>query len=305
MSGADVGGFAGSPSPDLLTRWLQLAAFQPIDRDHAAKGTRDHEPWVDGPQHEAIRRRYIEERYRLMPYLYTVTEETSRTGLPIMRPLFLEFPNATTDGHPIDLDSGSEFLLGPSLLVAPSPSPEEVGQYEVNLPPGIWYDYWTGQRLDRRGQTAARDLEQRDAKQPNKPLLITPELANLPVYVREGAILPIAPLTQSTEEKPAGPLTLRVYAGQNCQGDIYQDDGKSFAFRSGDFLRVHYSCEEKADGKLAIHIGAGRRKVDTRLPIQRAGRWRRSAALGRSQFRTVRREAIFCWNRGGSGARFE
>lgn len=256
MSGADVGGFAGSPSPDLLTRWLQLAAFQPIDRDHAAKGTRDHEPWVDGPQHEAIRRRYIEERYRLMPYLYTVTEETSRTGLPIMRPLFLEFPNATTDGHPIDLDSGNEFLLGPSLLVAPSPSPEEVGKYEVNLPPGIWYDYWTGQRLDRRGQTAARDLEQRDAKQPNKPLLITPELANLPVYVREGAILPIAPLTQSTEEKPAGPLTLRVYAGQNCQGDIYQDDGKSFAFRSGAFLRVHYSCEEKGDGTLAIHIGA-------------------------------------------------
>jgi alpha-glucosidase len=256
MSGADVGGFAGSPPPDLLTRWIQLAAFQPIDRDHAAKGTRDHEPWVDGPQHEAIRRHYIEERYRLMPYLYTVTEETSRTGLPIMRPLFLEFPNATTDGHPIDLDSGSEFLLGPSLLVAPSPSPEEVGQYEVNLPPGIWYDYWTGQRLDRRGQTAARDLEQRDAKQPNKPLLITPELADLPVYVREGAILPIAPLTQSTEEKPVGPLTLRVYAGQNCQGDLYQDDGKSFAFRNGDFLRVHYSCEEKADGTLAVHIGA-------------------------------------------------
>ena len=74
LSGADVGGFAGSPPPDLLTRWLMLAAFQPIDRDHAAKGTRDHEPWVDGPEQEAIRRRYIEERYRLMPYLYTTAE---------------------------------------------------------------------------------------------------------------------------------------------------------------------------------------------------------------------------------------
>ena len=92
LSGADVGGFAGSPSPDLLTRWLQLAAFQPIDRDHAAKGTRDHEPWVDGPEHEAIRRHYIEERYRLMPYLYTTAEETSRTGLPIMRPSSSSFP---------------------------------------------------------------------------------------------------------------------------------------------------------------------------------------------------------------------
>jgi len=101
---------------------------------------------------------------------------------------------------------------------------------------------------DRRAQTAARDLEQRDAKQPNKPLLITPKLAELPVYVREGSILPIAPLTQSTGETPVGPLTLRVYAGGNCHGDLYQDDGKSFAFRSGQFLRLHFSCEVKPDG---------------------------------------------------------
>lgn len=256
LTGADVGGFAGSPPPDLLTRWLQLGAFQPIDRDHSAKGTRDHEPWVDGPEHEAIRRRYIEERYRLMPYLYTVTEEMSRTGLPIMRPLFLEFPHATTDGHPIDLDAGSEFLLGSSLLIAPSPSPEEVADYEVKLPPGVWYDYWTGDRLDRREQVASRDLEQRDAKQPNKPLMITPKLADLPVYVREGAILPISPLTQSTEEPPVGPLTLRVYAGENCKGDLYEDDGKSFAFRSGQYLRLHFACEVKQDGSLVVHIGA-------------------------------------------------
>jgi alpha-glucosidase len=191
-----------------------------------------------------------------MPYLYTVTEETSRTGLPIMRPLFLEFPNATTDGHPIDLDAGSEFLLGPSLLVAPSPSPEEIGQYEVNLPPGSWFDYWTGERLDRRTQTAARDLEQRDAKQPNKPLLITPKLADLPVYVREGTILPIAPLAQSTSETLVGPLTLRVYVGDDCRGDLYQDDGKSFAFRSGQFLRLHFSCETRPDGTLTVHLSA-------------------------------------------------
>ncbi|WP_213805168.1 TIM-barrel domain-containing protein [Granulicella sp. dw_53] len=256
MTGADVGGFAGSPSPDLLTKWLELAAFQPIDRDHAAKGTRDHEPWVDGPEHLAIRRRYIEERYRLMPYLYTVAEEMSRTGLPIMRPLFLEFPQATNDGHPIDLDAGSEFLFGPSLLIAPNPSPEEVAPYEVHLPPGVWYDYWTGARLDRRALTAARDLEQRDAKQPNKPLLVTPTLADLPVYVREGTILPISPLTQSTNEVPNGPLTLRVYPGQHCSGDLYQDDGKSFAFRTGSYLRIHLSCTENPDGSLALHIDA-------------------------------------------------
>jgi alpha-glucosidase len=255
LAGADVGGFAGSPPPDLLTKWIELAAFQPIDRDHAAKGTRDHEPWADGPEQEAIRRHYIEERYRLMPYLYTVAEEASRTGLPIMRPLFLEFPNATTDSHPLDLDAGSEFLFGPSILVAPSPSPEDVAPYEVHLPPGVWYDYWTGARFDRRSRVAARDLEQRDLVAPEKPLLIEPKLANLPVYVREGTILPLAPLTQSTEEKPNGPLTLRVYPGENCHGDLYQDDGKSFAFRSGQYLRVHFTCSLQTDGKLLVHIG--------------------------------------------------
>jgi alpha-glucosidase len=256
MSGADVGGFAGSPPADLLTKWLELAAFQPIDRDHAAKGTRPHEPWVDGPEQLAIRRRYIEERYRLMPYLYTVAEEMSRTGLPIMRPLFLEFPDATTDGHPLDLDADSEFLFGPDLLVAPNPSPEEIAPYEVHLPPGVWYDYWNGDRLDQHSLTAAQDLEQRDRKQPDKPLMITPTLENLPVYVRGGAIVPVAPLVQSTNEVPKGPLTLRIYSGPNCSGDLYQDDGKSFAFRTGAYLRLHFTCLANLDGTLAVHIDA-------------------------------------------------
>ena len=96
MSGADVGGFAGSPQPELLTRWLEVAAFHPIDRDHTADGTNPQEPWENGTQEDVnLRRRYIEERYHLLPYLYTTAEEMSRTGLPIMRPLFLEFPAPT------------------------------------------------------------------------------------------------------------------------------------------------------------------------------------------------------------------
>ncbi len=255
LTGADVGGFAGSPSPDLLTRWLMLAAFQPIDRDHAAKGTRDHEPWVDGPEHLAIRRRYIEERYRLMPYLYTTAEEMSRTGLPITRPLFLEFPHATPDGHPIDLDSGNEFLFGARILVADNPSPEEVNPYEVHLPPGIWYDYWTGERLDRRSAATTRDLEIRDnAPTSLKPISISPKLDVLPVYVREGSIIPMAPLTQSTDERPNGPLTLRIFPGDHCAGEVYQDDGRSFDFRKGAFLRQRFTCATAADGSLTLDI---------------------------------------------------
>jgi alpha-glucosidase len=103
------------------------------------KGTRMHEVWVDGPEHEAIRRRYTEERYRLMPYLYTVAEETSHDGLPIDRPLFLEFPHAIENGTPFDITTGgSEFLFGSRILVAPNPSPEEIARYTVYLPPGTW-----------------------------------------------------------------------------------------------------------------------------------------------------------------------
>ena len=77
LSGADVGGFVGTPQPDLLTKWIEIATFQPIDRDHTEKGSGDQEPWVGGAEPESIRRRFIEERYRLMPYLYTLAQELS------------------------------------------------------------------------------------------------------------------------------------------------------------------------------------------------------------------------------------
>jgi alpha-glucosidase len=257
LAGADVGGFAGSPPPDLLTKWIEIAAFQPIDRDHSAKGTRMHEVWVDGPEQENIRRRFIEERYRLMPYLYTTAEETSHDGLPIDRPLFLEFPDATDDGNPYDLiTGGSEFLFGSRILVAPNPSPEEIAPYTVHLPPGTWYDYWTGKQLTRSKLAGALDLEQRDKVIAQKPLMVTPTLEQLPVYVRGGSILPIAPLTQSTTELPKGPLTLRVFpnGSESCAGEVYTDDGHSFDFRQGEFARIRFTCFVAADGSLHVAI---------------------------------------------------
>jgi alpha-glucosidase len=265
LSGADVGGFAGSPPPDLLTKWIELSAFQPIDRDHSAKGTRPHEVWVDGPEQESIRRRYIEERYRLMPYLYTLAEETSRDGLPINRPLFLEFPHAIEDGTPFDSTTGgSEFLFGSHILVAPNPSPEEVAPYTIHLPPGTWYDYWTGERYTWAAKSSGPlDLEQRDLVLAQKTLSVTPALEKLPVYVRGGSILPVAPLTQSTSEVPIGPLTLRIYPlasglntpGDTCAGEVYTDDGHSFDFRNGSFARIRFTCATTADGGMSVTIG--------------------------------------------------
>lgn len=249
MSGADVGGFAASPQPELLTRWLEVAAFQPIDRDHTAIGTNPQEPWENGtPEDVSLRRKYIEERYRLMPYLYTTAEEMSRTGLPIMRPLFLEFPRGAKDGSPLDLANGGSFLMGGSLLVAQSPFPDEMDDYTVALPPVGWYDYWTGARVE--GSTGRKGIDNLPIVQPEVRIHRT--LETLPVFVRAGSIVPEQPLVQSTDEKPMGPLTLRVYPptvqGEDCSGSVYLDDGVSFDFRKGAYLRAKFACRVSGEG---------------------------------------------------------
>ncbi|MGA8043625.1 MAG: TIM-barrel domain-containing protein [Terracidiphilus sp.] len=254
MSGADVGGFAGSPQPELLTRWLEVAAFQPIDRDHTAVGTRPQEPWEDGTAEDLnLRRRYIEERYHLLPYLYTTAEEMSRTGLPIMRPLFLEYPDGATDKQPLDLTDSGSFLLGHDLLIAQSPFPDELDDYSVTLPLGGWYDYWTGQRV--AGDTSRTQIDLTQVKQPEAH--VHPSLQTLPVFVRAGAIIPEQPVVQSTDEKPQGPLTLRVYppsaAGKPCAGSVYLDDGITYNFQQGQFTRVTFTCQPEAGG-LAVTI---------------------------------------------------
>jgi len=241
IAGDDIGGFSGSPPMDLLTKWIEVGAFNPIFRDHTEKGTNPQEPWVGGKEHEAIRRKFIEERYRLMPYIYTLAEENSRDGMPLMRPLFLEFPS-------VALDAGNQFMWGPSILVAPAMFQEEPQTYSVKLPQGNWYDYWTGRKVT--GRAPGGDPVITGAS--NGPPVVTevnikPTLAELPVFVRGGSIIPFQPLVQSTSEKPRGPLELRVYPGASCSGSIYQDDGISFAYKQGQFLRQTFQCELAAD----------------------------------------------------------
>ncbi len=260
FAGCDLGGFAGSPPPELLTRWLQLGMFNPISRNHSDKGTRDQEPWVDGAAHTAIRRRAIEERYRLMPYIYTLAEEAARTGLPMMRPLFMEFPDAA-GGEPLDLEQQNQFMFGDALLVAPAPFPEALDRYQVILPPGEWYDYWSGRKLvdpapamliGGSGTLAAYDAD--PAQRPHRDDC-TPVLDRLPVYARAGSIIPRQPLVQSTAETPRGALELAIYPGPDCEGSIYLDDGVSHACREGEFLRVRVTCETTSRGA-RIRIGA-------------------------------------------------
>jgi alpha-glucosidase len=262
MVGADVGGFGSSPPPALLTRWVELAAFSPLCRDHAAKGTQPHELWANGPEQEAIRRRYIETRYKLLPYIYSLADESSRTGLPMMRPVFLDYPEifAPNSGGFEHLDT--EFLLGPSLLIAPPPFAETLDDYSVSFPKTHeWYDFWTGLKAPPSPQAppiAAAVTAQNIGAEITYPRAIHPPLETMPVYVRDGSIIPIQPLIQNTDETPKGPLELHVYPGPQCSGSIYLDDGHTFRYQKGEYLRQSFTCESNANAvRLTFHAREG------------------------------------------------
>ncbi len=166
---------------------------------------------------------------------------------------------------------------GHDVLVAASPYPEQPDAYTVEFPTALWYDYWTGEPV--KGLPPAPPLVSNMPAIPVVPLVaaVHPVLDTLPVYVRGGAILPIAPLTQSTSENPNGPLTLRVFEGPDCRGSLYLDDGLTYAYQHGHFLRMSFTCEATPDGlrvTLSPHQGdfgawwkTVRLEVHRRLPL--------------------------------------
>ena len=231
FAGDDIGGFRGTPTPRLLTRWIELGAFNPFFRDHTEKGSADQEAYVGDDAEVARRRAAIAARYRLMPYLYEAAEEASRTGVPIMRPLFLEFPDAGLE------QVGSQFMFGRALLVAPPPD-ERPDAYALARPAGTdWFDYWTGRRV------------------PAGEVRLSPDADRLPVFARAGAVIPRAPLVQSTVQTPQGNLELLVYPGPDCHGTIYADDGLTLGYTRGAFLRQEVTCRPGPDG-LLVRFGA-------------------------------------------------
>ena len=139
-----------------------------------------------------------------------------------MRPMFLEFP-----GDKRFETTETEFMFGSDLLVAPKVD-EKFAPYQVTLPSGTWYDFWTG-----KDASATRTLN--------------PALDMLPVFVRAGAIIPEQPVVQTTDETPQGPLQIAVYPGQNCHGSLYQDDGNTLAYQRGEFLKMEFTCESRPD----------------------------------------------------------
>jgi len=212
--GADVGGFLGNTSPELFVRWLQFAAFTPFFRNHSNLGTRDQEPWAFGPEVEAIARETLVLRYRLLPLLYSLAQRAASEGEPMIRPLLYHYTN-----DPVAVACNSEFLLGRDLLIAPVLEPGCPAR-SVYLPTDLWYDFWTGERF-----TGGRSV-----------LAETP-LDRIPVYVRAGAILPLAAPRNSTREPLDPTMQLHLWPGAEGTFHWYEDDGLTREHEAGLFHR--------------------------------------------------------------------
>jgi alpha-glucosidase len=210
--GADAGGFIGRTDPELLTRWYEIAFLTPFCRNHAQRDSYDHEPWRFGTYYEDIVRKYLKLRYRFLPFLYTTLEEAHRTGVPMFRPLLL---NYQSDANTLDIDD--EFMVGSDLLVAPILRPGSTGRL-VYLPEGTWFDYWSGQQLAG-----------------GRMIHVEAPLETVPLYVRGGAIVPMGPEMNYVGEKPSDPLTFEIYPDSqgNAQVSLYEDDGVSPAYHNG------------------------------------------------------------------------
>jgi alpha-glucosidase/alpha-D-xyloside xylohydrolase len=197
--------------------------------------------WVPDPselrnsQVEPILRKYLELRYSLMPYLYSAVREGQETGLPLMRALWLHYPDDATA-----VTRGDQFMWGPDILVAPVVE-RGATQRRVWLPRGTWYDYWTNERVEG-GREITRAVD----------------LSTTPLYVRAGAVIPLDPVRQHVDEPVSERATLLVFPGASGVSRLYEDDGRTFNHRRGDWMGVDLSWDD-AGRRLALALRPGSR----------------------------------------------
>lgn len=232
MCGSDIGGFGSDVTPELLVRFYQAAVFAPFFRNHSAVGTRRQEPWLfDEKTRDAVRKT-VRLRYRFIPYIYDLARECERTGEPIVRPLVYEYPHDKMVRNICD-----EYLLGKFVLVAPVTVPGKFAR-EVYLPEGEWYDYETNEKYTG-----------------GKYILADAPLDKVPVFIRAGAILPVAEGNiQSTEDITSENTRILTYPGQGTFIH-YEDDNETLAYREGAYNAMEYTLNGEKLEKKVIHKG--------------------------------------------------
>jgi alpha-glucosidase/alpha-D-xyloside xylohydrolase len=242
--GSDIGGFTCKPglSAELYVRWFQFGAFSPSFRSHGRNwhlrlpwgwNTGEAGVYEDGyvpkPEElhnaevEPICRKYLELRYQLLPYNYTLVREACDTGLPMMRALWLHHPDEAEA-----VKCSDEFLWGRDLLVAPVVA-RGATERKLYLPRGTWFDWWTG-----------------EAREGGHKITRAVDLATLPLFVRAGAIIPLDPVRQFTAQPVTEPTEVRIYPGAAGDYTLYDDDGHSMDYLKQDGARTRFLWNDAA-----------------------------------------------------------
>jgi alpha-glucosidase (family GH31 glycosyl hydrolase) len=233
----DIGGFHGAKIDfDLYARWIEFGAFSPILRMHSAHANpregNVRMPWVYGDKGIALMRKYFTLRTQLIPYIYTYTWQAHTLSLPLLRPLYLEYPQldeAYQHSH--------EYFFGDEMLVAPVL--DASGNRTVYLPPGAWVDFFSGRHYDGgHAFTAHYAVDQ------------------TPVFVREGSIIPEQEPSDYSDAKPLDTLVLNVYGGGKGHFDLYEDDGLSLDYEKGRYAVTPMSYETRPDGSHVLTVVA-------------------------------------------------
>lgn len=258
--GTDIGGFIPTQeyTGELHVRWFQFGAFCTLFRAHGRRwhlrlpwgwdggdgGPADETPnykpdpaELKNPQFEPILRKYLELRYRLLPYTYTAVKECCETGMPIMRSLWLHYPDDAAA-----VARGDQYLWGRDILVSPVVE-QGAASRRLYLPRGKWFDFWTEATVE-----GGREIERKV------------DLETMPLHVRAGAILPLGPVKQYVDEPVDAPVTLVVYPGADGVASIYEDDGKTFEYRKGAWMRIEMGWRN-ADRRLTLRLAAGSRML--------------------------------------------
>ena len=227
--GMDGGGFRdGTPTPENYARWIQFGAFTPIFRVHGDFGQK-RQPWVYGPVAEKAAAEAIRLRYRLLPYIYAYEFQRHQFGVGLVRPLLFDWPG---DAHV--RDDVEAWLFGDYLLASPVVEPGQTAK-DIYLPPGRWIDYFSGQVV-KGGTVVHRAVD-------------ASEWSDIPLYIRDGAIIPTQPAMNYIGEKPVTQWQVDIFASTSSTVfTTYDDDGETYAYEQGRYRAQKLSVQRHDDG---------------------------------------------------------
>ena len=223
FAGSDIGGFAEQPQGELFARWIQLGVFHPFCRVHSSGDHGDQEPWSFGDDVTDIFRKFVEIRYQLLPYLYTAFWQYISDGIPILKSLVLFDQDDVHTHYRTD-----EFIYGDKILVCPIIEQNSKGR-RMYFPFGNWYSFWDSEIIEG-----------------GKEIWVDADIDSMPVFVKEGAVIPKYPVQQYVGEKNIEQVVLDIYYKEGKETSLFYDD----AHDGYDYTKGRYSLRTfKLTGK--------------------------------------------------------